>query len=248
MKHALFLAAFSVLVVSAAAQCVPNTTITTPGYYPDSATGLPHAIVGVPYSTDVQVLVPATYQIFNIDSVVLDSVGGLPPGFVTSCTPSSCRLLPLANGCMLISGPAFSAASAGSVFPLTIYLTGYLSFLGSPVPAQHQTVTFYSIVVDQASGIAAVTGGPFNVSPNVPNPFSGVSRLEITCAGPERLRITVDNILGSRVQSRTLMARSGRNEILFNARDFTPGVYLYTVSNGTTTVTRRMIVAANHDF
>jgi hypothetical protein len=248
MKRALFLIALTAWWFSSAAQCVPDTSITTSGYYPDSATGLPHAVVGVPYSTDIQVLVPATYTIFDIDSVVLDSVGGLPPGFVTSCTPSSCHLLPLANGCMLISGPAFSAASAGSVFPLTIYLTGYLSFLGSPVPAQHQTVGFYSIVVDQPSGIAALNGSAFSVTQNAPNPFSGLTKLEVTCATAEDLRITVSTILGSRVESRTVSTRPGQNEILFHAHDFTPGVYLYTVSNGTATVTRRMIVATNNDF
>ena len=39
-------------------QCTPDTSVHSPGIYPDSANNLPHAIVGVPYSTVMQVKVP----------------------------------------------------------------------------------------------------------------------------------------------------------------------------------------------
>ena len=81
MKIVITLLAGIVFGFSGFGQCVPDTNITSPGYSPDSATGLPHAIVGVPYSTVVQVLVPATYTTYNLDSVVLGSVTGLPAGF-----------------------------------------------------------------------------------------------------------------------------------------------------------------------
>ena len=51
---------FAVLIWSAAtsgtlnAQCVPDPTITVPGIYPDSATGLVSGVVGVPYTEVIQ--------------------------------------------------------------------------------------------------------------------------------------------------------------------------------------------------
>src|SRR5438046_195158 len=85
------------------AQCVPDTSIThnDPGVYPDSATNLPHAIVGIPYSTVIQLKVltdtttmigPITVPV-TIDSIIATNVSGLPAGYTYNCTPSTCVFL-----------------------------------------------------------------------------------------------------------------------------------------------------------
>ena len=58
MKKSLFVF-ICLLFFSAAsqAQCIPDTSIThnVPGAYPDTVQNLPHAVVAIPYSADIQV-------------------------------------------------------------------------------------------------------------------------------------------------------------------------------------------------
>jgi hypothetical protein len=245
MKRIITLCVFVLGSLMVGAQCVPNTSITSPGYYPDSATGLPHAVVGTPYSTDIQVLIPATYQIYTVDSVILVSITGLPPGFTYSCTPSSCRLLPNVNGCVLISGPALPGSAAGSTFPLTINVTAYLKLAGFPLGGQAQSITFYNIVVDQSSGIAALSKSHFDVAQNFPNPFSDKTSFAFSSSGNENVSVKIYNLLGSQVYSKSIFSRQGINFLALEARDFSPGIYMVNMSNGKATVTRRMIVVKN---
>ena len=119
MKKIFLLIAMTFAIVnSGSAQCTPDTSIThnVPGIYPDTLVGLPHSYVGVPYMTDIQVKVftnttymgvPAT-----IDSLVVISVAGLPPGFGYSNTPSSGVFPGGSDACILLSGAAPSAGGA----------------------------------------------------------------------------------------------------------------------------------------
>src|SRR2546430_4948284 len=101
MKKFLLLtaAAFVLLVKGFSQPCTPDISITKPGIFPDSATNLPHAVVGTPYSTVMQVRVPhdTTVIIFSqsinitIDSIVLKSFTGFPSGYTNACNPSTCN-------------------------------------------------------------------------------------------------------------------------------------------------------------
>jgi len=245
MKRIFIFLAFSLLSFSAFSQCVPDTSIHG-GYSPDSATGLPHAIVGMPYSEVVQVGVPAQATIsgttYTIDSVVLTSVTGLPPGFSYSCTPSNCHLMPNGNGCLLISGPALS--TAGVSYPLTINVTAYVHLgpLSIPIP---QTITFYTIVVDLNSGIQALSKSHFDVSANYPNPFADKTTFAFSTPANDHVSLQVYNLIGSRIYSKNIKAKAGVNYTTLDAKDFVPGIYIVSLSSGKATMTRRMIVAKN---
>ncbi|MFM7079047.1 MAG: hypothetical protein ACKOYC_04560, partial [Bacteroidota bacterium] len=73
-KLLLLSAAFLTCSIQANSQCVPDPTLTIPGIYPDSATGLASGVVGVPYTQVIQAKVP-------VDTVV--SINGLPPTNIT---------------------------------------------------------------------------------------------------------------------------------------------------------------------
>ncbi len=79
---------------TAFAQCTPDLSITIPGIYPDSATGLPAGIVNQPYSEVIQarVLTDTVYNGFPaiISNITITGVTGLPPGLTYSCNPSTC--------------------------------------------------------------------------------------------------------------------------------------------------------------
>ncbi|MFM7903469.1 MAG: hypothetical protein ACKPAD_15980, partial [Bacteroidota bacterium] len=97
----------------ASAQCVPDPTITIPGIYPDSATGLSSGVVGTPYTQVIQAKVPVDTVVsinglpptnITISNITVTGVTGLPPGLTYSTTPANGIFPGGSNGCMLVSG------------------------------------------------------------------------------------------------------------------------------------------------
>ncbi len=246
MKKILF-AAFLILVMKgASAQCVPDGSITEPGIYPDSATGLPHAVVGSAYSTVIQLKVITDTIILGspatVDSILITGVDGLPSGFTYQCTPSSCHFPGGSNACILLSGPAPTAGMAGQIYPINVHTIAY-GHLG-PIPASLPTdVTRYRIVIDPATGIASFVNDKFEVSQNTPNPFSKSTEIMFNSPASEMLTLKVSNLLGKIVYTRPIFAQRGMNRVALSSRDFDPGIYIYTLGNAKTSVTKRMIVS-----
>ena len=82
-----------------------------------------------------------------------------------------------------------------------------------------------------------------DVSQNVPNPATGITRFEVKLAEPASASVRVTNMVGQTVMQ--LPARSmakGNNTVNLNVSALKPGVYFYTVDAGETTVTKKMIV------
>src|SRR5438132_1705411 len=129
MKKVLLLLAVSIFVSVSAlfAQCNPDLSLTHPGTSPDSVTGLPHAKVGTAYSTviqikvltDTNVLISGTTYHATVDSIVLNSVSGLPTGFSFQTNPVSKTFLGGSNACVLLTGLAPTSGMEGA-HPLTI--------------------------------------------------------------------------------------------------------------------------------
>jgi hypothetical protein len=251
------LLSFFVLAIigfTAGAQCVPDTSIThnQSGIYPDSATNLPHSIVGIPYSTNIQmkVLLDTVAVIFGqnipvtIDDITVNTVTGLPPGYTYSCTPASCVFPGGSDACILLQGPAPTPQEVGMVYNIHVEATatGHITGTGTSVPPETQNVDYYFIQVDDNVGIHLVSSSRFEVLQNTPNPFSGLSTVEFNSPIAAMTTIKVSNMLGKEVSTKIILAKSGINKIMFNAKDFAPGIYFYTISSEKNSVTRRMIV------
>jgi hypothetical protein len=253
------LLAFTAIVIfsfSSYSQCIPDTYTTPPYIRPDSATNLPHAQVGVPYSAVIQVRVPldTTSGSFtcNYDYIDVLSISGLPTGYSYSCTPSSCHFTGNSNNCVLISGPAPPQAWEGNTFPLNVTIHYRLYLAGFPSvecanAIDSTSLGYYMIIVDQASGIETLSASKFNVAQNKPNPFSRTTTIEFSSPSRDSYTLKVSNILGKVVYSKTISADRGLNKIVLNTRDisfkeFSSGVYFYTLSNNKHAITKRMVI------
>ncbi|HKR07170.1 MAG TPA: PKD domain-containing protein [Bacteroidia bacterium] len=150
MKKILLLMALACPPVFAAAQsCTPDLSITQPGMYPDIATNLPYAYVGVPYSTSVQFKVLTDTTIsgtpVTVTSVTLDSVAGMPAGFTWSSNPANHLFPGGSNACASLWGNPTSGMTG--VHPLIVHLTVRgLAFGFIPV-TQKETVNGYKIKI-----------------------------------------------------------------------------------------------------
>jgi hypothetical protein len=144
-------AAVSVQVFS---QCTPDTSITDPGIYPDSATGLADGYVGQPYTEVIQVRTPPDTLVIiggnpftvQIDTITLINVIGLPPGInYPVCNPPGCAFPGWpngTNGCGLLSG----TPTAAGVYPLVLVTLTNATLQGFPL-IQIDSVFDYHIEV-----------------------------------------------------------------------------------------------------
>ncbi len=230
------------------AQCTPDPAYTTPGIYPDSATGLAPAFTGIAYTGVITNVVPADTlielipefpQSLTIDSVNVDSVVGLPAGFGYACVPNNCSFSGNSIGCMAITGTA--ATTQTGVYPLAVYISSFIEGTGIPFPFVY---TAYHInVVDSASvTVDEMNGFAFDLLQNRPNPFSENTTIRFKSNVPDVYQLSVVDLLGKEVINKTIHAHVGVNNAEINGTGLRNGIYMYTLSNNKTTKTRRMVV------
>ena len=231
-------------------QCTPGS-YPNPGIYPDSATGLDPAYAGTSYNMVVNIKIPTdTVAVvggnswpIHVDSVRVLSVSGLPFSFSYACNTPASTWPGGANGCILIQGSP--TLSLMGTYPLKVYTRAYVynSTLGSQ--QQDDSVTYYKIVINWPQGIANNDGAKFSVLQNTPNPFSGNTEVFYTVPATGKAEFKVFNLLGKAVYGKSVIAEAGVNKLVFNSKDLAPGIYMYSINNGNSAITRRMIVSPN---
>ncbi len=253
-KSLLALVGFFLLVMAGAqAQCIPDTNVThnVNGVYPDSATGLPHAMVGDPYATTIQLKVvrdtmyavgPLMFPAV-VDSLVITGVTGLPAGFSYTCTPPNCSFPGGSDGCILLQGPAPTVSAVG-VYPITVDIMAYGTVTGLGPATVPSSIGYYAITIDNSTGISVVAPNRLTVSEFTPNPVAQSAYIKIGLPEAGRVRMETTDLLGNRIQDVSVMADRGWNTLSVNADDFRPGIYLTKIYFGKDAIIRRMIVTS----
>ncbi|MBK5286656.1 MAG: T9SS type A sorting domain-containing protein [Bacteroidia bacterium] len=226
------------------AQCNPDLSITTPGVFPDSLINLDTAMVGQPYTDTLQFKVYASVPPLIVDSVRIMSITGLPAGFITTSNPPGMSFAGGSNGCVLIQG---TAPSTPATYPLIVNLRFYAH---NPVPfipvVIDTTDDDYRIVIIPFTGIAPINGYVFDVYQNFPNPFDLTMTTEINFTTPVagKVEFKVFDLLGKEIIVRSIDAVPGLNVARLSSKYLKPGIYFYSITNRSKTITRKMIVTA----
>ena len=254
MKRGLLLVAMVVLTLAVAnAQCTPDPQYTSPGFYPDSATGFALAPIGLPYDQLVTNVVPedTTTTVggfpftLTYDSMIVTSITGLPPGFSYSCydaqnvisLPDGCAFEGNTVGCISIIGTP-NAGDEG-VYDLNISIDTYLE--GGLSPATSYDIDYYSIFVaffdtfpPPPTGIAEYTKSRFKLHPN---PVTS----SFTLAGLESLDISSVSI--SNTEGKVLNSFSGihASTLTMNVADLEDGIYFVRIAHGSSLDVLRFI-------
>lgn len=260
----IFLSLLVVLGMSAAnAQtvCVPGT-LTAPkaGYIiPDSATGLNHACVGLPYEQiiyikaqrDTSVVLFGISQNAQIDSyVVRKAVTNLPPGLTVEAVPgfkpaSGDASKPKTNferliipgdslACIKISGTV-PTGTTPQLYTLVIQVRAYLS--GLPLGLKIDTladINYYSIDVKGAPCWPASVGdvaSSFSIEAPFPNPMSTSMYLPFNARKAGEYSLRVYSLLGQEVYYSTMKSNQGSNYFRVDNPGWANGIYLFTLSN-----------------
>lgn len=250
-KILLSLIALLAVNIVIAQNCTPDPQYTAPGVYPDSATGLPPAYVGVPYDVTITEVVPVDTcivlifppcTVIPIDSVVVDNFTGLPAGFtVVSENQSNLNFTFLGgtSSCMRITGTA-TAGQVGT-YPLTVSGLSWATVFSVPT-SQPFSVDYYSITVLNPSGINSFSGDNLQVNQNTPNPFNNTSSIEFYLPTNENVNISINNVVGKEIRNENISGKNGSNNYLLNATDFSNGVYFFSLTYLNQTITKKFVV------
>lgn len=110
--------------------------------------------------------------------------------------------------------------------------------LAGPLP-----VDDYVLRVHAANAIADVLNpNVFEAHQSYPNPAGDEAIITFTNPRVEQIELKVFNMLGAMVHNQTIESEAGVNDVKLNTGRMSSGLYIYTVSNGTKTFTKKMTV------
>lgn len=75
-----------------------------------------------------------------------------------------------------------------------------------------------------------------------PNPTSGVSELSVSLDKASEIVVSVYNVTGALVMSKTIKGTEGNNTITLNANNWNNGVYFYNVKSGSAAASGKLVV------
>jgi len=248
MKRTLLLfSLFAIFTVRAIAQCSP-AIVGNAGVYPDSATNFMAAQQGVAYNQLITIKVPNDTIVPIFDNVtfekfVLNSITGLPQGLSYACSPSNCEFPGNATNCAVITG---ITNDPPGIYNLTIKVTPWIIFIpGTAAQAyQQEVLTYYKIVVTPANSTQSLNPNTFSVSQSTPNPSDKACDIYYTLTNKADVEIRLMNAIGKEVQRIKTNGNLGTNKYELNTENLAQGIYFYSLFNGQTTVTKRLVV--NH--
>jgi len=266
-----FLFTFAVIQLHAQ-NCEPNPIYadSTAGVYPlpdpigSPTSSLNAGCVNSYYDQLFTAVVPDS--IFNVEfngtvidlalySVLVDSIGGLPPGVDYACEPPTCFFEQLMTGCVLFSGVPEEAG----VFRPVVYTTTSVNIgvdLDLPVnfPSQPEDVIEVfpgeyriKICTEANCGDCVVSMddafvNALGMRQNVPNPFSTTTAITIDTELSGEFDFKVFNLMGKMVHHEQVMMTIGENTIAFDGSQLQTGMYLYTIGQDNNIATNRMII------
>lgn len=245
----------AVILLSAGAvlaqPCTPNPLYADSvyGVWPDTTTNFVNGMVGVPYTQELNLIVPLnaqdidpTFPAVQIDSVQFTGVAGLPDGLSVACasqTPASCTYLASVLGCGVVQGTPTTAGT----YPLELNVTGYFTLFGTAVPYPI-SFTGYRIIVDEDNtAVGDMVPASLAGVRTSPNPFGARTTIEFDLNRASEVRVKVFTLLGDELWSYRTIGKQGHNRIPFEAATLPEGVYLYKVDTGRDAFTGRMMVS-----
>ena len=250
MKNFFLTLTLAFAFVGAQAQCTPDPQFTIAGIYPDSATGLPNAMVGQAYNEVITIISPVDTStvIFGqtvsvtIQTIELTSVTGLPPSFSYDCATTNCIFSGGSTSCAVLTSAGPTSAEIGSHQVIMNTTTTVDAGLFG-IQTQNDVVDYYYINVSNATSVInQFNDFTFELKDVYPNPVNSNAKIQFISGSSANVVFSVFNYLGEKIEERNIAASRGVNDIEISAKDYANGMYLYSINNGIQVVSRRMII------
>ena len=141
------------------AQCGTIMVNSSQLQYPDTITNLPVANRGTTYQTIIQLFVPSSYMGNQVMSMTINSVNGLPNGFLSGFQPANGNIVANNSGCLIIQSPSVNANLG--IYPIKINVT--FNLVGSSV-LPYQISGYYIKVDPFINRISTLTSNWYSLS------------------------------------------------------------------------------------
>ena len=251
MKNFFLTLTLAFAFVGAQAQCTPDPQFTIAGIYPDSATGLPNAMVGQAYNEVITIISPVDTSTVilgqtisvTIQTIELTSVTGLPPSFSYDCATTNCIFAGGSTSCAVLTSAGPTSAEIGSHQVIMNTTTTVDAGLFG-IQTQNDVVDYYYINVSNATSVInQFNDFTFELKDIFPNPLNSNAKIQFISGISADVVFTVYNNLGEKIEERNIAASRGVNNVEISANDYANGMYLYSINNGIQIVSKRMIIA-----
>lgn len=248
MKKTLLTLTLAVVTIFASAQCTPDPQYVGGGIYPDTITGVADAIVGQPYNQLMTIITPPDTVFLGIpatiDNIDLTNVTGLPPNFTYECDPASCSFPGGTTKCANVYSTINPTIADIGLYPITFECIAYATvpIIGGT------TLTFvsggYAIeIVDNTTSVIQFNNQTFKLKGIFPNPATNQAKIQFISGKSDDIMFRIYNLMGKLVYLQDIRTNRGLNSIDVNISNFPDGIYMYSINNGETVLTKRMVVA-----
>ena len=75
-----------------------------------------------------------------------------------------------------------------------------------------------------------------------PNPFTTSTKIHFQATQSGIVIFNVKNILGKTVHKKQLVAQKGKNTIAFFKQQLLPGIYIYSIQNKKSVISKRLVI------
>jgi len=253
MKRILLILTLAFYFIGANAQCTPDPQYTLAGIYPDSATGLPNALVGQAYNEVITIITPVdTNVVFSglpisvtIIDIALDSVNGLPANFAYDCAAPNCVFSGGSTSCAVLSSTVNPTAADIALYQIFMYTTTTVDAGLFGIQTQNDIIDYYYIeIIDNTTSIMnQFDNFTFELKGVYPNPINDQSKIQFITGEPKDVVFSVFNYLGEKMDEQMITANRGVNDIFINANNYPNGMYLYSINNGEKIIAKSMVIA-----
>jgi hypothetical protein len=233
------------------AQCTPDPQFTIVGIFPDSTTGLSSAIVGQAYNEVITIISPTDTSVdlfgqsipVTVQTIELTNVAGLPPSFSYDCANPTCTFIGGSTSCAVLSSPGPNVAEIG-FHQLIINTTTTVDAGLFGTQEQDDIIDYYYINVNSATyNFNQFNDFSFELKEIFPNPVNNNAKIQFISGSSADIVFTIYNYLGDKIVQRDIRAIRGVNDIEISAKDYSNGMYLYSINNGVQVLSKRMIIA-----
>ena len=214
------------------------------------------ACVDKPYEFVFTIAIGDSLRIPNLGAFVIDSIElspdtaitGLPAGLTYECGSPDCIFYRGTNSCVIIKGIPDASNPLGE-YPLTItgtFNSGFLS-LSETVPGDLFPGT-YNLILEANDSEACTTSSVRLVKRSTmemsisPNPVFGFAKLKMNVPLSGIYEYRIFNMLGKEVFSTPMRLSAGQNQYDLDLSFLNNGLYLYSLSNDRTQITKRLMV------
>jgi hypothetical protein len=250
MKKILLTLTLAIAFIGAQAQCTPDPQYSIVGIYPDSASGLPGAIVGQAYDEVITIISPTDTTVtllgqslpVTVQTIELTSVTGLPASFSYDCETANCTFLGGSTSCAVLTSTSPTVAEVG-LHQIIMNTTTTVDAGLFGIQTQDDLIDYYYInVTNTTSVINRFNDFTFELKDIFPNPVNNNAKIQFISGNTVDIIFTVFNHLGEKIEERNIAASRGINDVEISANDYANGMYLYSISNGMKIVSKRMII------